>query len=163
MAKKLIIKKIRSLNTPVCKIYKTCDHVPCGATMNKCTPSYCYPNGSKNWNYCNMSNWKPNRYKMYKSTCSDESKCVLTKTKKFNNSVDALTLHNKMPYIWRFLKPQTRKNMIQLAKKPIKHINIPFSIFPHTKKNKSDYKFINNMTKKNRRRFYKLRKTYKNI
>jgi len=147
----------------VCKIYKTCDHVPCGATMNKCTPSYCYPNGSKNWNYCNMSNWKPRRYKKYKSTCSDESKCILKKTKKFNNSVDALTLHNKMPYIWRFLKPQTRKHMVQLAKKPVKVINIPFTIFPHTKKTKSDSQFINNMTKKKRARFYKLRKHYKAI
>ena len=87
----------------------------------------------------------------------------MTKTKKFNNSVDALTLHNKMPYIWRFLKPQTRKNMVELAKKPVKHINIPFSIFPHTKKTKSISQFIKNMTKKNRKRFYKLRKKYKAI
>ena len=30
-----------------------------------------------------------------------------------------MLLHQKMPYIWR-LKPNTRKHMIELAKKPIK-------------------------------------------
>jgi len=152
--------KNKSSNASICKVYKSCAHVPCGATMNKCTPSYCYPNSSKNWNYCNMSNWKSRRYKKYKSSCSDESKCVLVKTKKNNNSVDVLTLHNKMPYIWRFLKPETRKHMVLLAKKPIKHINIPFSVFSHTKPNS---RFINNMTKKNRNRLYKLRKKYRSI
>lgn len=74
--------KNKSSKNSVCKVYKTCDHVPCGASMNKCTPSYCYPHISKNWDYCNMSNWKPRRYKKYKSSCRDESKCVLIKTKK---------------------------------------------------------------------------------
>lgn len=152
-----------SIKKPKCKVYKSCDHVPCGASMNKCTPSYCYPNGSKNWNYCNMANWRPRRYKKYKSTCSDESNCVLVRTKKNNKSVDALTLHNKMPYIWRFLRPSTRKNMILLAKKPISHINIPFSIFPYTKKKQSESSLFNTMTKKNRKRLYTLRNKYKDI
>ena len=35
-----------------------------------------------------------------------------------------------MPYIWRFLTPQTRKKMILLAKKPIKEINIQKFKYP---------------------------------
>lgn len=147
-----------------CVIYKSCDHVPCNSTMNKCTPSYCVPGSSRNWGYCNMANWGP-LYEKYKHTCRDESKCILKNTKKTKNSVDALTLHNKMPYIWRFLKPKTRKYMIELANKEVKKINIPFHIFPDLKINNREnlYKIIKNMTKKNRKKFFSLRKKYKNI
>ena len=65
-----------------------------------------------------------------------------------------------MPYIWRFLRPETRKHMVSLAKKSVKHINIPFTLFSHTK---SDSRFTNNMTKKNRHKLYKLRKKYRSI
>tara|TARA_Y200000002_G_C22145816_1_gene440876 strand:- start:214 stop:405 length:192 start_codon:yes stop_codon:yes gene_type:complete len=63
-----------------------------------------------------------------------------------------------MPYIWRFLKPKTRKYMIELANKEVKKINITFHIFPDLKTNKREnlYKIVKNMTKKNR-------KKYKNI
>lgn len=118
-----------------CFIYKSCDHVPCGHVMNKCTPSYCVPGSSRNWGYCNMANWGSG-YKKYKSTCRDERKCSLMKTKKTKNTVDALTLHNKMPYIWRFLKPTTRKHMIDLANMKVKKINIPGHIFPDLNKKK---------------------------
>ena len=84
-----------------CHIYKSCDHVPCNSTMNKCTPSYCVPGSSRNWGYCNMANWGE-KYNKYKSECRDESKCKLMKTKKTKHSVDALTLHNKMPYLETF-------------------------------------------------------------
>tara|TARA_A100001015_G_scaffold18095_1_gene20994 strand:+ start:4223 stop:4630 length:408 start_codon:yes stop_codon:yes gene_type:complete len=135
-----------------------------------------------------MSNWGIG-YEKYKITCKDERKCKMQKTKKTRNTVDALVLHNKMPYIWRFLKPQTRKLMIELANKPLKKINIPFHIFPdlnnknknenknknknenkNKNKNKNENKnkmtarkMGNNMTQKNRKLFHKLRKKYKNI
>ena len=141
-----------------CKIYKSCDHVPCNSSMNKCTPSYCVPGSSKNWAYCNMTNWGKN-YKKYRSFCKDESKCKLVKTRKIKQSVDALTLHNKMPYIWRFLKPNTRKLMIDLAKKKVKTINIPFHIFPDQNK-KTLKKTIKNMSKSKQKLFKTLRKKY---
>ena len=75
----------------------------------------------------------------------------------------ALVLHNKMPYIWRFLKPKTRKLMIDLAKKPVSIINIPGHIFPDLKKHQTINSVFKNMTKKNIKRFYKLRKKYKDI
>ena len=148
-----------------CKKYKSCDHVPCNATMNRCRPHYCFPESSRNWGYCNMANWKGKNYKKYKSYCKDETKCKYTKTKKTKHTVDAMILHNKMPYIWRFLKPNTRKIMIDLANKPVKTINIPFHIYPgKTIKNKRQIKqIVKNMTKSNRKRFYKLRRKYKDV
>ena len=143
-----------------CKIYKTCDHVPCNGSMNRCTPSYCVPGSSRNWSHCNMANWG-NHYTKYKKTCRDENKCVLQKTRKTKDTVDALTLHNKMPYIWRFLKPKTRKHMIELANKKVQTINIPYHIFPDVNK-KTLKKNIKNM-KKGKNLFIKLRKKYKDI
>ena len=147
-----------------CNIYKSCEHVPCNATMNSCRPSYCVPGSSRNWSHCNMSNWGIG-YEKYKITCKDETKCKMQKTKKTQNTVDALVLHNKMPYIWRFLKPQTRKLMIELANKPLKKINISFHVFPdlNKKNGMNARKMGKNMTQKNRKLFHKLRKKYKNI
>ena len=145
-----------------CFIYKSCEHVPCGSTMNKCKPSYCVPGSSRNWSLCNMANWGL-LYEKYTHNCRDESKCILKNTKKTKHTVDANTLHNKMPYIWRFLKPKTRKLMIDLAKKPVSIINIPGHIFPDLKKHQTINSVFKNMTKKNRKRFYKLRKKYKDI
>lgn len=147
-----------------CFIYKSCDHVPCNSSMNRCTPSYCVPGSSRNWSHCNMANWGDG-YTKYESMCKDERKCKMQKTKKTQNTVDALILHKKMPYIWRFLKPQTRKLMIELANQPLKKINIPFHIFPDfkNKKEMNVKKMTKNMTQKNRKLFYKLRKKYKNI
>lgn len=157
-------KKIKKNKQHKCLIYKSCDHVPCNSRMNKCTPSYCVPGSSRNWGYCNMANWGPG-YEKYKITCKSERDCKLVKTKKTTNTVDALTLHNKMPYIWRFLKPKTRKYMIELANKEVKKINIPFHIFPDLKNNNREnlYKITKHMTKKNKKHFYNLRKIYKNI
>ena len=111
-----------------------------------------------------MANWGPG-YEKYKKICKSERYYKLVKTKKTKNTVDALTLHNKMPYIWRFLKPKTRKYMIELANKKVKKINIPFHIFPDLKINNREnlYKITKNMTKKNRQNFFSLRKKYKNI
>ncbi len=149
---------------PKCYIYKSCDYVPCNSGMNKCKPSYCVPGSSRNWSHCNMSNWG-SQYEKYMATCKDESKCKIKKTKKTKNTVDALTLHNKMPYIWRFLKPKTRKFMIELATKPVSIINIPFHIFPdlNLKKRENIKKIVKNMTRKNRKLFYSLRKKYREI
>ena len=105
--------------------------------MNKCKPEYCVPGSSSNWSLCNMSNWG-NKYKKYKKFCKNESKCKMQKTKKQKHKVDAQMLHKKMPYIWRHLKPHTRKHMIELAKKPISKIDIPFHVF-QDKKNKKNY------------------------
>ena len=120
-----------------CFIYKSCDHVPCGHCMNKCLPSYCVPGSSRNWGFCNMANWG-HGYEKYKSTCRDERNCRLMKTKKTENTVDALRLHNKIPYIWRFLKPHTRKHMIELANMKVKKINISGHIFPDLNKKKGE-------------------------
>ena len=139
-----------------CKNYKSCAHVPCDSAMKKCKPEYCVPGSSSNWTLCNMSNWGK-KYKKYRKFCKNQSKCKFQKTKKQKNKVDALLLHNKMPYIWRFLKPTTRKHMIELAKKPIRKINIPFHIFPENKKT------LKHMNKKNKKLYYSLKKKYKNI
>ena len=149
MQKRKQTKKIKKNENNKCFIYKSCDHVPCGHGMNHCLPSYCVPGSSRNWSYCNMANWGSG-YENYKSTCRDERKCKLMKTKKTKNTVDALTLHNKMPYIWRFLKPTTRKHMIELANMKVKKINIPGHIFPDLNKKKGDNikKIFKNMTKK---------------
>ena len=115
----------------ICNKFISCSHVPCNSSMNKCRPSYCVPGSSRNWSYCNMVNWG-HGYEKYKSTCRDEKNCKLIKTKKTKNTIDAITLHNKMPYIWRFLKPQTRKHMIELANMKVNKINIPGHIFPES-------------------------------
>ena len=157
-----------------CIIYKNCQSVPCGKSMNKCKPSYCYPTSnstsrasSKNWGYCNMANISKKYKKKYKRFCKTEKNCILKKTRKYKNSVDISILHNKMPYIWRFLKPKTRKYMVDLAKKSIKEINIPFTIFPDPKKNVSINKtvknILNSLDKKQKKHFKSLRKKYKDI
>ena len=153
-----------------CMIFKKCDYVPCGHSMNRCTPSYCLPGQSRNWQHCNMANWNKlnHKYQKYRHFCKDENKCIMSRSrKKTKDTVDAITLHNKMPYIWRFLKPNTRKHMIELANKEVKDINIPFSVFPDPYRNHSKKQLVNNMIKHKSRKvkklFYKLRKKYKNI
>lgn len=144
-----------------CYLYNKCENVPCGESMNKCKPSYCVPISrkrnitSRNWSYCNMANWKNKNYKFYKKKCLSEKNCKLKKSKKTNNTVDVLTLHKKMPYIWRYLKPKTRKHMVNLANKKIKDINIPFTLFP-------DFKYDKRFVNKNKG-LKKLRVKYKDI
>jgi len=46
------------------------------------------------------------------------------KTRVSADQVDALTLHAKMPYIWRFLDTKTRHKMVRLARKPVHEINV---------------------------------------
>ena len=111
--------------------WESCDKVPCGGVMIGCRPSYCHQltkpqhPGSKNWTYCNMSEWG-GKFMKYKKKCNElKEKKTLKKVKKAPIlQVDALTMHNKMPYIWRWLKPSVRKKMIMLAKKPVEEINI---------------------------------------
>ena len=144
------------MRNKTCKKYKSCKNVPCNSAMNRCKPSYCAPGSSRNWNYCNMSKWGK-KHRKYKKKCKSEKNCILNRTSKITkNTVNALTLHNKMPYIWRFLKPTTRKYMIELANKSKKKINIPFHIFPDNYNTK-------NMTYKNKQLFLSLRKKYKKI
>jgi hypothetical protein len=76
-----------------------------------------------------MGNWGK-KNKKYKKYCKKYEKMKIKKTrKKPRYQVDALTLHKKMPYIWRFLKPEVRKQMIVLAKKPVSELNIPGMIY----------------------------------
>tara|TARA_Y100001935_G_C17271036_1_gene491967 strand:+ start:171 stop:620 length:450 start_codon:yes stop_codon:yes gene_type:complete len=149
---------MKANRTQKCKVYRKCKNVPCGGVMNRCRPSYCVPGSSRNWSLCNMANaWGGKYKKKYGHLCKDESKCVLNKTRKVTkHTVDAKMLHSKMPYIWRFLKPKTRKHMIELAKKPIKDINIPFHVFP-------DKSSLYSLDKKIRKQMKNLREKYKNI
>ena len=103
------------------------------------------------------------KYKKYKNKCKDETKCKMIKTLKQKHSVDAVVLHNKMPYIWRFLKPNTRKHMIELANKNVKEINIPFSLYYDKIRGYSNKKYMKGLTKKNNKWIKSLRKKYKNI
>lgn len=106
-----------------CKTYRTCEEVPCGEMMNRCRPSYCI-SGSKNWGSCNMKNWG-NGYRHLEKYCRSEKKCTLKKPKSIvKYQVDAEVLHNKMPYIWRFLDRKTRRKIISLAQQPLNKINI---------------------------------------
>lgn len=156
--------------TKKCYSYSDCKYTKCGdfLGMPSCRPSYCYDDKNKsvfakNWLNCNMLNWKhlkknKKRYSELKQKCIEElfkkQKCKKGKTKKINKtSVDALELHSKMPYIWRFLKPQTRKHMVQLAKKPIHELNVHGSIFGD----------IRCLPKKTQKKMMKLRQKYKNI
>tara|TARA_B100000902_G_scaffold399910_2_gene473545 strand:- start:4078 stop:4413 length:336 start_codon:yes stop_codon:yes gene_type:complete len=111
-----------------------------------------------------MANWG-NDYKKYKRFCKNQNKCTLKRTKTTNNTVDVRILHNKMPYIWRFLKPNTRKNMISLAHKSLEEINIPFHLYPgrNLKSSKNINKVTKNMTLKNKKLYLKLKRQYKDI
>ena len=156
----MVKNRRKTLKKRKCKVWKKCENVPCNRTMNRCKPSYCVPGSSRNWSLCNMSNWKGKHYKKYKRTCKKENHCKVSKrTRKTKHTVDALTLHNKMPYIWRFLKPKTRKHMINLAKKDVKDINIPYHIFPENWSKRT----LKKMKKKDQNKILRLRKLYKDI
>ena len=131
-----------------------CEYIPCGSSMNKCRPSYCYPESSRNWTLCNMSNWSKDwrnfskhsrrRYSKLRRHCQKEksttTKMQGRKERRPRHTVDAITLHNKMPYIWRHLRPGTRKQMIRLANAPKDRIDIPGHIFaPSGKKNEPQF------------------------
>ena len=152
-----------------CKRYKSCKKVPCGCSKPTCPPEYCYntkqnkknkATTSKNWTNCNMifayNDKNPHHIKTCKKFLKKYKQKNLNKSKKIHtkNSVNAKTLHQKMPYLWRFLKPKTRKHLVDLAKKPIHLINIPFHVFENLNK-KTQKKHI----KKQRQ----LKKKYKDI
>jgi len=113
-----------------------------------------------------MVNWGKG-YEIYKPRCREESQCIMKNTPVTRNTVDARILHNKMPYIWRFLKPHTRKYMIELANKKVQEINVPYMLFPDIPKKTSASSFIKKMTrrlpKRVRKQFYTRRKKYRNI
>ena len=95
--------------------------------MNGCEPSYCARHGSKNWASCNMAAWNPK----YKRFCKSQSHCKLSHRNKIDkDQVPVNTLHEKMPYIWRFLDRKTRKKIVMLAKKPVEEINIDHMKYP---------------------------------
>ena len=114
------------------KIWKKCQYVPCGGVMDKCRPHYCVSKrgSSKNWGNCNMEHIVPKKFKHnFSRKCKKEKKARPTKQKIMKKtsttfSVDADVMHKKMPYIWRHLDNKTRRNLIRLARKPLKEINI---------------------------------------
>ena len=115
------------------KIWRTCKNVPCGSVQDNCHPEYCVSENqiSKNWGNCNMEYIVPKKFKhRFHSKCEKERKARPTKKTRMKkrknptNSVSASVMHAKMPYIWRFLDNKTRRKMINLARKPIKEINI---------------------------------------
>lgn len=138
-----------------------CSNMNCEQVDYKCRPEYCSNNkdgASKSWGYCNMLHWKniknsPNYHRFIQLCLKDRKENNQTKKyirkKKHTISVNAELLHHKMPYIWRFLKPKTRRKMIELAKEPLQKINIPFMVF--TKKRKTS------------KEIQKLRKKFKDI
>jgi len=137
----------------------------CDSSDSTCRPEYCSNNdngASKSWGYCNMLHWKhikesPNYKRIQKLCIKDMNKYSGSKPQRKSRSksrskpisVNAELLHHKMPYIWRFLKPKTRRKIIELAKQPVDKINVPFLVFTKNK----------NPTKK----IKKLRKKYKDI
>ena len=150
------VKKLSKNKTNRCK-WDSCDQVPCGKSMPNCVPNYCYRRGSlssRNWGHCNMRYLSSNP--IHKIKCVKEmkkfEKCKRNKTKKkTTQTVDVKTLHNKMPYIWRFLRIGTRKNMIKLAQQPISKINIKGSLFGEK------------IPTKYKKKFERLRRKYKDI
>jgi hypothetical protein len=114
-----------------CKKYKSCKNVPCGETQYKCPPEYCFNKKnlnqlSRNWGICNTKKYKDTKF------CKNENKnkCKLNKTNKITkNTIGPDELYKKFPYIWRYLKPNTRKHIIKLANKPIKEININYMLW----------------------------------
>jgi len=136
--------------------YKSCKHTPCGtqlSTHSNCKPSYCikktknkYKGESKNWGSCNMKNWYAKgtrRHFYYNSKCDEPYKIKKSKKNKIEKyQVDALELHNKMPYIWRYLSPATKRKMILIAQLPVNKINT----WPQNTRSKS--KKIKNKTQK---------------
>jgi hypothetical protein len=97
-----------------CKKYRTCEEVPCGEMKNGCPPTYCANVPSKNWGLCNMN----------AKYCTSQKRCKLVRAQPPRYQVLAKTMHEKMPYIWRFLDRKTRRKMINLAKKPLRQLNI---------------------------------------
>ena len=150
--------------------YNSCKHTPCGkalSTHNNCKPSYCYPSESKNWSFCNMKNWYASgtrKHFIYKSKCKTGKNIKKSKKKSIDKlQVDALTLHNKMPYIWRFMTPKTQKKMIILAKLPVNLINTwpSYNRKYKTKKNKN--KNLKKSTIRYKKKTDKILKLLKNI
>ena len=137
--KKYIKKSVNNKKGGGEHCYRSCDTVPCrgikgvnSVYMNHCRPMYCHSDGSefvgsKNWTKCNMANWGPKHRRKYGRFCQQKNIKACAKTLKTpapKYQVDVLELHNKMPYIWRFLDNKTRKKMIILAKCPVSEINV---------------------------------------
>lgn len=117
-----------------CKLYRSCEHVPCQSGMAGCRPKYC-SRGSSSWASCNMANWKPSEtggvsFEHLRARCKKQyptKGCTISrKTRISTDQVDALELHRKMPYIWRHLDNKTRRKMVMLARKPVSEIDIKY-------------------------------------
>jgi len=125
-------EKQRKNKNKTCKIYRSCEHVPCQSGMVGCRPKYC-SRGSSSWASCNMANWNPSEtggvsFEHLRARCKEQYPvrgCKMSRRRKIStDQVDALELHNKMPYIWRHLDNKTRRKMVRLARKPVSEINI---------------------------------------
>ena len=117
-----MVNRKHSKKNKTCKVYKSCRQVPCGETMNRCSPSYC-STGSKNWGLCNMSNWG-GKYRSLRSHCRSEKKCKMVENRVSEDQVPMAILEAKLPFIWRHLGNKTRRKMVRLSRLPIEKLNI---------------------------------------
>lgn len=130
-------KKKRGKNKTVKKTLKSkrnCNKVPCGSCNPYCKPTYCYNKhtvSTKNWCDCNMlniSNKTRKTNKNMKEKCKQEKMNYIPQESKIKESVIPIKeLNSKMPYIWRFLRQGTKKEILRLAQLDVDEIGIMMS------------------------------------
>lgn len=108
---------------------RLCINTPCGAaprSAHRCRPAYCHPGESKNWSACNMKNWHrrgSRKYRALARMCGPGYGKGPSSRRRPRLQVDAMELHRKMPYIWRFMTPRTKKRIMTLGKMSTRRIN----------------------------------------
>ena len=122
------------------KSKRNCNNVPCGSCNPYCKPYYCFNKNTvstKNWCDCNISN-KTKKCKQNKLNYVSK----ISNIKEHNIPVDVL--NKKFPYIWRFLRQGTKKEILRLSQLEIDEINIPFSLYdsPSNSKHKKQIKTL---------------------
>jgi hypothetical protein len=122
------------------KSKRNCNNVPCGSCNPYCKPSYCFNKNTvstKNWCDCNISN-KTKKCKQNKLNYVSK----ISNIKEHNIPIDVL--NKKFPYIWRFLRQGTKKEILRLSQLEIDEINIPFSLYdtPSNSKHKKQIKTL---------------------
>ena len=122
------------------KSKRNCNNVPCGSCNPYCKPSYCFNKNTvstKNWCDCNISN-KTKKCKQNKLNYVSK----ISNIKEHNIPIDVV--NKKFPYIWRFLRQGTKKEILRLSQLEIDEINIPFSLYdsPSNSKHKKQIKTL---------------------
>lgn len=128
-----------------------CNKVPCGSCNPYCKPSYCYNKrtiSTKNWCVCNMlnvSNKTKRANTELKKRCVEEKRHYKPKpSDEDEHTIPVDVLNKKMPYIWRFLRQGTKKEILRLAELDVNEINIPFNVYdsPSNSKYKKQIKTL---------------------